>query len=85
MFYSMENMRIMIDKSADNLSKITDTLGIKKRFNQADVAFIEEYCIVMSPNSTALTILEDQNYMFLDYLLPTLTVLKSQLKTLSDN
>ena len=85
MFYAMENMRIMIDKSGDNLSKITDTIAIKKPFNQADVLFIEEYCIVMSPISTALTILEGENYMFLSYLLHTLTVLNSELKTLSEN
>ena len=60
----MENMRIIIDKSGDNLSKITDTIGIKKRFNQADVAFIEEYCIVMSPISTALTILKVKTICF---------------------
>ncbi|KAI6646861.1 hypothetical protein LOD99_9130 [Oopsacas minuta] len=58
-------MRTMIERNGGNLSGIIDALGIKKRFNQADLVFIEEYCIVMSPISTALTILEGQKRIIL--------------------
>ena len=42
MFHAMDKMRTIIEKSGYNLSGITDALGIKKRFNQADLVFIEK-------------------------------------------
>ncbi|XP_064455761.1 uncharacterized protein LOC135400142 [Ornithodoros turicata] len=45
-----------------------------------DFKFIEEYCTVMSPLCAALDILQGDKYIFLGYLLPTITVLIRRLE-----
>ena len=84
MYYAMVKVRKLIQKSDDNLGALTDALGIKKRFNEREVAFICEYCDVMCPLATALNILECEKHMFLGYLLPTIATVEKQLRSLQD-
>ncbi|XP_065315942.1 uncharacterized protein LOC135924763 [Gordionus sp. m RMFG-2023] len=58
-------------------------MGGLARLSNNDKKFLEEYCIIMEPIATSLTILESEEKMHLGCLTPTITIVIIKLNKLS--
>ncbi|XP_054290241.1 uncharacterized protein LOC129005396 [Macrosteles quadrilineatus] len=74
----------LLVKSEDKLDSLCKDLDLPMFKRPQEIEFLAEYCKVMEPIAQALDILQGEKEMYMGFLLPTLTVVKSVLTSLPE-
>lgn len=77
---SLYDALTQIVASKNHLPVLFESLDLKDPFTPSEITYIEEYCQVMAPLARALDLLQGDNKVYYGILLPTLTVVKSELE-----
>lgn len=83
-YFATECMVILMRKKAKTMRKLMDEFKIPF-FTPSEEQYMKEYIKVMKPIVEALDILQGEKNVGLGYLLPTITILKSDLRLLQDD